>query len=187
MLKMKKNANIILLVLLLVSIQSFGQSKSKPIEDWDRASFGLGLGFDYGGIGANATVYPQKNLGLFLGAGYAMTQLGYNVGVKLRGIPSKKNPDMAVYALAMYGYHAVVKVTDAEHLNEMFYGATLGFGFDFKGKKNDNYLSLALLVPLRGDEVDNYMDELEDSHGVTFKNSLPPVGISIGYKFMLSK
>ncbi len=36
----------------------------------DVVAIGLGVGLDYGGIGVNLTVYPQKNIGLFAGIGY---------------------------------------------------------------------------------------------------------------------
>lgn len=35
----------------------------------DKTTLGIGLGFDYGGIGANLTTYAGKNFGLFGGLG----------------------------------------------------------------------------------------------------------------------
>jgi len=42
-----------------------------------------------------------------------------------------------------------------------------------------------LLIPVRGSAVKNYMDDLEQNHGVQFTMGLFPVGISFGYRFIL--
>jgi hypothetical protein len=41
----------------------------------DVFTLGLGFGQDYGGFGGNITVYPQKNIGLFVGFGDALAAL----------------------------------------------------------------------------------------------------------------
>jgi hypothetical protein len=156
--------------------------------DYDAISAGLGFGLDYGGIGGNILFFPAKNVGVFAGAGYALAGLGFNAGVKVRSVPGNPEARVAPFGLAMYGYNAAIKVADATELNKMFYGPTIGIGCDFRGKKQMRaYWSAALLLPFRSSEVDEYMEDLENNHGVVFNNELLPIGFSIGYRFILDK
>ena len=43
----------------------------------DATSFGIGTGLDYGGFGGNVMIYPQRNIGIFGGFGYALAGFGY--------------------------------------------------------------------------------------------------------------
>jgi hypothetical protein len=152
----------------------------------DIASLGLGAGLDYGGFGGNLQLNLHQNLGLFLGAGYALAGFGYNAGVKLKFTSKEKFRPVTPYLTAMYGYNAAIKVENADKLNKLFYGPTVGFGLDYlswPGKRG--YWSFALLVPIRSAEVDEYIDNLKNNYGVEFKNELLPIGISVGYRFIL--
>jgi hypothetical protein len=177
-----------LIIISMLSIQlSFAQTASEDARKPDIASLGLGFGFDYGGIGANLTVYPQKNIGIFFGGGYALAGFGYNTGLKLRLSPDRGtvvNP----FFTAMYGYNAAVVITDNTQLNKLFYGPSLGAGIDIRSKKPSSrgYLSVALMVPFRSPDVQNYIDLLKNQYGTTFTNDLSPIGFSIGYKFILN-
>lgn len=158
--------------------------QSADIFSVDRTSFGLGMGLDYGGFGGNITIYPTSNLGLFAGGGYALIGVGYNLGIKYRFI-SKPLPKRATWSLlGMYGYNAALGVKDASYLDKMFYGATIGVGFDHrKSPQSRNYWSYALLIPIRSSDVDAYINELRYSYGVTFERKLLPFTISMGYRF----
>ncbi|HXB39015.1 MAG TPA: hypothetical protein VNZ49_00645 [Bacteroidia bacterium] len=145
------------------------------------SSLGFGLGMDYGGlIGLNLTVYPLKNVGLFGAAGYALIGVGYNVGLKLRWVPQNEYYKVCPFAEIMYGYNAVIKVTNADQYNKMFYGITWAAGLDFK--RGDGGWSLAFLVPLRGPEVANYENDLQKNHNVKITQQLLPFAFSVGYK-----
>ncbi len=143
-------------------------------------STGLGLGLDYGGIGLNVLTYPGKYVGMFVGAGYAIAGVGYNAGLKIRtkDVSSDKT---SLYFTGMYGYNAAIAVTNQADYNRFFYGATLGMGVDF-AKRTSGYWSLGLLLPIRSDEVDQYINNL-NSMGVKLRTSLTPVTFSIGYRF----
>jgi hypothetical protein len=151
-----------------------------------RTSLGIGIGMDYGGFGGSLLVYLQRNLGIFGGTGYAIAGFGYNVGAKFRFITEKSTSKIQAYALVMYGYNTAIAITNATEYNKLFYGPTLGFGVDFNSRsRNSGYWSLAVVVPIRSEAVNNYIDDLKNNHGVTFKNTLLPIGISIGYRFNL--
>lgn len=71
-------------------------------------------------------------------------------------------------------------------LNKTFYGTTIGFGLDFRQKpERKGYWTFAILLPLRGSSVNDYMNHLESDYNVVFKNDLPPVGISFGYRMVI--
>ena len=174
--------------IVCTSTVSFAQDSSSVNVDYDRVSIGLGFGFDYGGLGGNFTVYPQKNIGLFAGAGYAFAGLGYNVGVKLRLTPKRL---FTPFFTAMYGYNAAIVVSNSsnlsfDNLSKLFYGPSVGIGFDL-GSIKKGYLSVAILVPFRSADVDNYINQLKTNDGVQFKNNLLPVAFSIGYRFVLKQ
>ncbi|HEY4786842.1 MAG TPA: hypothetical protein VIH57_12375 [Bacteroidales bacterium] len=150
-------------------------------------TLGIGLGMDYGGVGGNILLYPQHNFGIFGGVGYAIAGVGFNAGAKIRFISENSTAKLQPYALAMYGYNAAIAVTDASQYNKLFYGPTLGFGLDFNpNSAKGGYFTLAILVPIRSNDVDKYIDDLKNNHGVEFKNDLLPIGISIGYRFKLN-
>ena len=158
----------------------------KTIRKPDIFSLGVGLGLDYGGLlGVNLTAYPQKNIGFFAGGGIALAGFGYNVGAKLRYVTTnQKKVKFIPFFVGMYGYNSAIVVVNAPDYNKLFYGVTLGFGCDIRFKKG--YLSAALLIPIRGDDVDNYITDLQNKYHVNFQNDLLPMAFSIGYKFILN-
>ena len=153
------------------------------IKPKDIGSFGFGLGLDYGGIlGGNLLFYPQKNIGLFFGAGYALIGIGYNAGVKLRVPLGRFTP----YFLCMYGYNTVIKISNAPMFNKFFYGYTIGLGEDFMSSKHNKngHITFAILFPMRVYAVNDYIDDLKNNHNIVFKSSLIPFGISMGYRVL---
>lgn len=182
--KMKKIIFSILL-LILFSVSTFAQIDTvKNIKSQSNAlsiadvSLGIGAGLDYGGLGVNFLIYPQKNVGVFGGAGYAFAGLGWNAGIKVRLSPEKP---ITPFAIVMYGYNAFVSVKNAEYYNKLFYGVSIGLGIDIRLSKSGNsQLQLALLIPIRSVEVQNYIDFLQ-THGVQL-NGFLPFTFSIGFK-----
>ncbi len=141
-------------------------SKSVKIRS-NEVSLGVGLGLDFGGIGANLTYYPQKSIGIFAGAGYALAGVGYNVGMKLRYIP-KDVTKLSSFVSVMYGYNAALVVMDDPSNNQIYYGPTVGLGFESL-HTSTGYWSFSLLTPFRN---------------VYISGSLP-FAISIGYRFLI--
>ena len=183
---MRKILTLILIVVLSNQYLS-AQTNSEDLRKPDIVNFGPGIGFDYGGFGANLMFYPQKNIGIFFGGGYALAGFGYNAGVKLRLSPDKGsvvNP----FLTAMYGYNAAVVIADESQLNKLFYGATVGIGIDLRSKKpsSKGFWSLALTIPFRDGEAQSYIDYLKNQYGASFTSDLIPVGFSVGYKFILN-
>ncbi len=166
----------------------YEHSIGQPVYRLDNSSFGLGFGIDKGGLGGSLILYPQKNIGLFFGLGYPLYGVGYNTGVKFRLTSKKPKSGGVPYLLAIYGYNAGILVMNAPEYNKLFYGPTLGFGFDLHpNRERTGYFSLALLIPIRGSEVNDYIKDLEDNHGVEFETVLLPIGISMEYRFVMGR
>lgn len=183
---MKKTYLFLLLFLFSFTVQLNAQEEFSVAVPPDKVSVGLGGGLDYGGLGASIMFYPVKSIGLFAGGGYAIAGFGVNAGAKFRLISRKPFSKLTPYAVAMYGYNAAVAVSGASELNKMFYGPSFGAGLDFRSRpEKRGYWSFALLIPVRSQEVEDYMDDLEQNHGVEFSMGLWPVGFSIGYRFIL--
>jgi hypothetical protein len=182
---MQKLKISIFLCLFLSSFNLIAQDSIQVPRVIDKTSFGIGGGFDFGGLGANMLVYPGRNVGLFGGVGYALGGVGFNAGTKFRIISKKHSTDP--YAIIMYGYNAAIKVKGASQFNKLFYGPSFGFGLDFHPKQTSkSYYSMALLIPIRSSAVNDYMDDLKNYHGVEFSNELPPIAFSIGYRFIIN-
>jgi hypothetical protein len=182
---MKTMKRLLLLCFLLLSIELSAQQQVAEPVAYDKLSLGLGLGMDYGGIGGQLLIYPQRNIGIFGGVGYAFAGVGYNVGAKIRLVSDKSKGRIVPFLLGMYGYNAAIAVSNMTSLNKMFYGPTFGIGLDFRGTRK-SYWSLGLLIPVRGAEVQDYIDMLKTDYGAEFKNDLLPIGITIGYHIALN-
>jgi hypothetical protein len=177
------------LFFLCFSLNPFAKAPEIPADNRkpDIVDFGPGFGFDYGGIGANLMYFPQKNIGIFFGGGYAVADFGYNTGIKLRLSPDRGtvvNP----FLTAMYGYNAAVAISGNSQYDKLFYGPTLGLGIDIRPRKpsSKGYLSLTLMIPIRNADAQNYIDYLKNQYGASFTSDMIPIGFSIGYKFILN-
>jgi hypothetical protein len=183
---MKKAKLYFLFCFVILTNQLNAQESTSVPVPYDKVSIGAGFGQDYGGIGVNLAVYPLKSIGIFGGLGYNLVGAGYNVGAKLRLVSSKPTAKVTPFALGMYGYNAVIRVSGASQFNKVFYGPTFGAGIDFKSYPRSKILySFALMVPIRSSEVDEYMDDLTTNHYVEFTSDLIPVTFSIGFKYIL--
>lgn len=152
----------------------------------EKTSIGFGLGLDYGGIGGNYMVSPSKNVGLFVGAGYALAGVGYNLGAKVRLRKAGSTAKLTPFLLGMYGYNTALMITNATQYNKFFYGPSFGFGMDLKSSPADkNYWSFSLIVPIRNSDYSNYVDVLKSNYGLEMKNNPSPIAFSVGYRFIL--
>jgi len=184
---MKTMKLFLILPLFMLAVELKAQEYDPVTTIPDKVAIGLGRGFDFGGYGANLTVYINKNLGLFAGGGYANVGFGFNGGAKVRFIPYKPNYKLNSFLLLMYGYNSAIAVSEAKEFNKLFYGPTIGLGIDYRPRPymKRGYFSLAILVPFRGSDVNDYMDDLEANEGIKFESGLFPVSFSLGYKFIL--
>lgn len=152
--------------------------KAKDRGSFDRFLIGPGVGLEYGGIGVNATVMTTPHLGMFAGLGYNFDKAGFNGGLRLYMNSPEKH--VRPYFTGMYGYNAIIRVSNMTDYNRTFYGTTIGFGIDI-ARDYGRTSTVAINVPFRSSDVDAYMKNLQQN-GVTFKGKLLPVTITFGVR-----
>jgi len=155
----------------------------------DKISLGGGIGYEYGGIGANAIVYPNKNIGVFGGVGYYYIGMGYTGGIKLRAFIQAPSVTIIPFLEGMYGTNAFVYYRDNPQYNKRFSNFTVGGGIDIRPAKSKlGFISIALYVPFRSPDIKSYTnDYVEHFYAVVPTNKQYFINASIGYKFILWK
>ncbi|HNR19069.1 MAG TPA: hypothetical protein PKN75_06485 [Bacteroidia bacterium] len=146
------------------------------------ANLGLGLGLDYGGFGVKLNLNPTKNLGFFIGGGYAIVKPGFNAGVTLRILPDKQ---FCPFVSGMYGYNAAVKIKGAAKYNKLYYGPSFSIGGELWGKSRTGFWNFELILPVRSQEFNDDWDALKNDPGIKIEQDILPVAFTIGYQFKL--
>ncbi len=181
--------SLLLLLAAFTLKNSFAQRmirESNPY--YSNSYFGFGIGQEYGAIGIRAEYLPTKYIGIFAGAGYALIDPAFNVGVSAKLIPGKK---FCPTVTAMYGYNGVIKLTDrygsTQSSSKIYYGPTIGAGGELNiDKYHGHKLSISALAPLRNSAFQKDYNELKDA-GYKFRPDIVPVTFSIGVNFGISK
>ena len=159
-----------------VSHIEYGEYERYESEEHPFMVGGVGVGIDHGGIGVNFSIYPIPQIGVFGGFGYAIHDVGYNFGIKIRPYDPGKSFKVLPFFLGMHGYTAVVKEVDSYSTKYLtFKGFSFGAGVDFRpSKRKKIYYSLAIIVPTNNDEINDYLGESDSS---------PPIRVSFGIRF----
>ncbi|CAN5340385.1 hypothetical protein BH09BAC3_BH09BAC3_07640 [soil metagenome] len=154
-----------------------------PKEDVEVASFGVGVGLDYGGLGGRFSYQVNPQLGAFISGGYAIAGVGFNIGMRGRLNPEKNFiPTLSV----MYGYNGAIQITgggpSGGNFNKVYYGPSIGVGFERRLRNlNRDYWQLELLVPFRSAEYDR-----DIAYFKSIISSTPlPIAISVGYHWVI--
>ena len=144
-------------------------------------NIGLGLGIDYGGIGAQVQCRPAPPLVMFAGGGYAFAGFAYNVGAQGRILPDAK---WCPFVAAMYGYNAVIVVKGADQYNGIYYGPSVGLGVENHRRDNArNFWRFELILPFRPQEFQDDIDALKKNPSIEVRSEPPPFSFSIAYHF----
>lgn len=164
----------------------FNNPGTTTTERIEKSSIGFGMGLDHGGFGVNLVLYPARNFGVFGGLGYAFAGTGFNAGLKIKLVGANHKSHIFPYLLGMYGYNAAIAIMDAKQYSKFFYGPSFGLGVDIRQKwEKRGYLTIALILPVRKNDVKTYYDLMEQS-GVEFTNKLFPVAFSVGYHIIMN-
>lgn len=159
-----------------------GAAPAKKKESRTKVHFGIGAGLDYGGFGGRVEARPFPHLGGFLGFGYNLHKLGYNIG--LRGYyPSGRRVEP--FLTAMWGYNAVILIQNARQYSKTYYGPTAGGGIDVRVGRDKNKFSFGMLLPIRNEEfaADHY--RLLHDGNVKVEQDVLPFAFSAGFNFIL--
>ncbi|HEX6848136.1 MAG TPA: hypothetical protein VF144_14240 [Chitinophagaceae bacterium] len=165
-----------ILFLLFSNILQAQDPDHEPKKEFD---VGIGIGIDYGGIGARATFKPISHLGLFAAAGYNFNSIGFNAGGQWH-FPQKRND---FYITAMYGYNAVIAVSGDIEDKGTYYGVSAGLGYELHSRRRPNFWNFEILVPFRNSNFKDDVDALKYL-GADLMEPLP-IAISIGYHFKI--
>ena len=146
--------------------------------------FGLGMGFDYGGLfGLKFEYLPVKQFGLFISGGHNMVSMSYSVGCSYKITPDNK---VCPNLMVLYGYNGAFKGFDdySSQYDMVSYGFSFGAGFDFLvGRKNK--ISLGLFIPIQSKEFKDNNERAKDDSNMKTSVQLP-IAFSIGFNFGLS-
>ena len=171
--KLNRESAILLLASSFVVACANAQSTQK-------AFFGIGGGLDYGGLGLRGELQPNKNIGIFVGAGYNFAAPAFNAGASYKIVTGGKAQP---FLTAMYGYNAVIKIKNA--FADDYYGFTTGVGCELYERDGKRKWLFELLVPFRRQEFRDQYQELKD-FGYEFNPGILPVTFTIGYNFLVS-
>lgn len=170
---------------------SFAQSKLNvdsiidAVEISRKFDLGLGFGLDYGGFfGVKISGVPVDHLLVFGSLGYQPAGLGWNLGVAGHLFPKTAKHGVRPYIKAMYGTNASSYVDGAPEYNEIFYGATLGLGVEFRfGRFKNNGINFDVNYPFRDEDFYDLLDELKADPRIDVYSEPGAITISIGYHF----
>lgn len=148
-------------------------------------SIGLGVGLDYGGLGAQSSFYINDHVDLFVAGGYVLVGLGLQGGLLFNLSPKKKvNPTFGV----MYGYNAALKVQGASQFDKIYYGPSISAGIMIRSRNGAlNRWRYEVILPYRSSEFDADVRYLKSLSTISFRNEPWPVLISAGYLFGFRK
>ena len=147
-------------------------------------NIGTGLGIDYGGAGARLTHIPVKYLSMFIGIGYNLLEAGFNIGVSYR---MKPDSSVCPYASFMYGYNAVIIVTNLSSYSQTYYGPSAALGLEIHSQKRRraNYFNIEVVFPFRSKEYRDDLDYLTSNPDFTNYTGSFSISFSIGYHFKI--
>ena len=166
-----------------LSAQDYVRTDPPPQPHAMEWNLGLGIGTDYGGLGAQVQCRPAPPLVIFAGGGYALAGFGYNVGAQGRFLPEAK---WCPFISAMYGYNGVIVVRDAEEYNKIYYGPSVGAGVEVHRKDTpENFWRFELILPFRPQEFQDDIDALKKNPLIEVRSEPPPFSFSVAYHFGL--
>nr|MCU0382909.1 hypothetical protein [Cyclobacteriaceae bacterium] len=141
---------------------------------------GIGLGVNYGFLGGQVQYFPNKNIGIFAGGGYALIGFGYAIGTEIFIQPDKR---VSPFFSGMYGTNGVIVVDGFSEANKIYSGFSIGFGVRFDNARNPkNHFKVQMLLPFRP-EFDRDIDSLMSNPNIIFEDEPWPVLLSFGYHF----
>jgi hypothetical protein len=177
---MKKS--IITLLLLSLALLTDGQVIQPEQISYPKFNLGFGLGIDYGGIGARATILATDKIEFFGAVGYNLLTVGFNAGVEYRILPKSI---FCPYVGAMYGYNGVIRVNGMDDYNKSYYGPSFSGGLEIWLKKRPAFFNVELILPIRSQAYHDAITSLKNNPSIVFQSQPLPFSISLGYHIIL--
>ncbi len=164
---------LIFFSLIIISTVAFAQD-----EDSSPGDFGIGIGLDYGGLGARFAYAPAPKVAILMGIGYNLNGIGFNTGVAWRMVPGKR---VCPILGMLYGYNGVIVIEGASQYNKTYYGPSMVGGLEFHSKNGETYFNVELLLPFRPQAFTDDWNAIKQSGTVQVKSNPLPLAFSIGY------
>lgn len=147
------------------------------------SNLGIGLGIDHGGIGLQLQYRPVPPLAFFVGGGYALAGLGYNLGMQVRLLPKKK---WCPYVAGMYGYHAAIRVRDRPEYDQLYFGPSASIGVEDHNRFDyGRFWSFGLILPFRPQQFTDDLDALKLKPDIQIYSEPPDILGSVSLHFGL--
>jgi hypothetical protein len=173
-------------VVLVFSALALCHTTARPqaqLQEVKGLYFGLGMGQDLGGLlGVGFTYWPTPWVSGFVGGGWALVDLSYQVGAEVR-LPNTKLA--SPFLTAMYGYNGAIHIEGKESLDGVYTGATVGAGVILRHRFRRNYWRFSLNAPIRSKDFLDDWQAIKDRPDVEIKQDLLPVTVGVGYHFGL--
>jgi hypothetical protein len=162
--------------LALVCASGNSQSKGGDVKA-HYLDFGFGAGYEYGGVGFQASVAPIPYASLFAGFGFN-GGAGWNIGAAWHILPKTTRYMFRPFIEGMYGYNLVFITIGDTYYVKQYYGPSVGAGCEMRfGKKKRHGVDVSLRYAFWSSEAwDAYNNADSDSRPAT-----GAFGLSIGY------
>lgn len=170
----------VVVLILTFSNRNFAQIPNNVTQQ--KLYTGLGMGFEYGSLGCKIEYLPLRHIGGFIGLGYNFVGPGLNAGASIKMLPDKKITPVIV---GMYGTNASVNVDNANYLNSVSFGFTLGGGGEFKVGRNKNKIQIGIYYPIRSKSFESHYKSLQNNPNLHFNYTLLPITASFGFNFRI--
>lgn len=162
----------------LDSLEASESAKQDSVRDIvvPYGSVGVGLGLDYGGLGARGSIYLSRHLDIFMAVGYAVVDVGVNAGLVFQIAPKARvHPTVSV----MYGYNAAMIGINTTQFDKLYYGVSAGEGLKVRVARVHN-IHLSVILPRRPPELFADMGRIRVTN---FVEAPPDVLFSVGVLF----
>lgn len=161
-----------------------GYSQEYPISsEQGKFNLGLGYGFQYGGIGAKASINAVDGLAVFGGAGYMFGKFGYNFGLQKEFKTSRR---VQFYLNGMYGTNARIKIKGLDKYQNLYRGFSLGAGIKLNSEFRDgDFWDFGILIPIYSSKFKKDENEVKNDPTIFNYKSPWPVYFAFGYNFSL--
>ena len=167
------------------SLSSTSSSNSKSGSSYERhwVDLGIGLGLDYGGLlGAKIAFLPIPNVDAFVGVGYYLFSMGWNVGATWHILPSTQRYTLRPNIKIMYGTNGGTTVSGNSDYNKNFYGFTPGVGLEIMfGHGKRNGFDLDVNFPIHGQDFWDQIDMMKNDPQLDNVKTPWPVAFAFGY------
>lgn len=145
------------------------------------ASYALGLGLPYGGLGGRLGYNVANYFNVFGGVGYQYAGVGYNIGIRKDFLPLGISQ---YYVSAMFGTNAHIKGSSSMIDDGLFLGPTIGAGIKLNSKiYRACFLDFGILFPFKSSKFKDKLETMKRNKLSNYFDVGWPVILVVGLNF----